>query len=67
MGKIILSLIFGMRIKALYSVCSDVFTDCIKTKLSEIKIILAFYSLTVLLFPELLQHILKFIYYQSFV
>jgi len=67
MGKIILSLIFGMRVKASYSVCSDVFTNCVQTKLGEIKIILVFYSLTVLLFPDLRRHILKFIYYQSFV
>jgi len=33
MGKIILSSIFGMRVKASYSVCSDVFTNCIKTKM----------------------------------
>jgi len=67
MGKIVLSLIFGMRVKASCSVCSDVYTNCLKIKLDEIKIILVFYSLTVLLFPELRQYILKFIYYQSFV
>jgi len=56
-----------MRVKASYSVCSVVFTNCLKTKLGEIKITLVFYTLTVLLFPELRQHKLKFIYYHSFV
>jgi hypothetical protein len=67
MGKIILYFIFGMRVKASCIVCSDVFINCIITKLGEIKIILVFYSLTILLFQELWQHILKFIYYQLFV
>ena len=48
MGKIIFSLIFGMRVKASYNLCSDVFTNCIKTKLAGIKIIIVFYSLSVL-------------------
>jgi hypothetical protein len=49
MGKIMLSFIFGMRVKASCSVSSDVFINCIKTKLGEIKIILVFYSVTILL------------------